>query len=68
MTLSIVGNLGPSAGYERWVRQAFGLAHAIDLDLHISDVAFAPNAPSVICQARRFGRGIARFAGPFLPA
>lgn len=52
MTLSLLGNLGPSAGHERWVRHAFGLAHAIDLDLHVSDIAFAPTASSVIVVGR----------------
>ena len=52
MTLSLIGNLGPSAGHERWVRHAFGLAHAIDLDLHVSDIAFAPTASSVIVVGR----------------
>ena len=49
MTLSIVGNLGPSAGYEKWVRQAFGLARADDLDAHIGD---DPTASSVIVVGR----------------
>jgi len=52
VTLSLLGNLGPSAGHERWVRHAFGLAHAIDLDLHVSYIAFAPTASSVIVVGR----------------
>lgn len=63
MTLSIVGNVGPSAGQERWVRHAFGLAHAIDLDLHISDITFAPHADSVIVVGREIAEahGMQRF-------
>lgn len=49
MILSLIGNLGPSAGRERWVRYAFGLAHAIDLDTHIGD---DPTASSVIVVGR----------------
>ena len=49
MILSLIGNLGPSAGRERWVRYAFGLAHAIDLDTHIGD---DPSASSVIVVGR----------------
>lgn len=50
MTLSLLGNLGPSAGQERWVRHAFGLARAEDLDRH--DIGDGPNADSVIVVGR----------------
>ncbi len=49
MTLSLIGNLGPSAGHERWVRHAFGLARADDLDALTCD---SPNASSVIVVGR----------------
>lgn len=49
MTLAIVGSIGPSAGQERWVRHAFGLAHTNDLGAHIGD---GPNADSVIVVGR----------------
>jgi len=64
MTLSIIGNIDPSAaGHEKWVRGAFGLARAEDLDAHIGD---DPNVRSVIVVGRdvaeahgmqRFGLG-----------
>jgi len=37
MTLAIIGNVGPSSAEEKWVRNAFGLAHAADLDMLIGD-------------------------------
>lgn len=49
MTLSLLGNFGPSVGHERWVRHAFGLARADDLDAHIDD---DPAASSVIVVGR----------------
>lgn len=60
MTLSLLGNLGPSAGHERWVRHAFGLARAEDLDVHIGD---GPNADSVIVVGREVAEahGMQRF-------
>jgi len=60
VTLSLLGNLGPSAGHERWVRHAFGLARAEDLDVHIGD---GPNADSVIVVGREVAEahGMQRF-------
>ena len=60
MTLCLLGNLGPSAGHERWVRHAFGLARADDLDALTCD---NPNESSVIVVGRAVAEahGMQRF-------
>jgi len=49
VTLSLIGNLGPSAGHERWVRHAIGLDDPADLDRHVGD---DPHAASLILVGR----------------
>ena len=49
MTVSIIGNLGPSVAQAKWVRHAIGLDDPADLDRHVGD---DPHAASLILVGR----------------